>query len=183
MIFEKEYIEECLYDFFESLLPEDNKLAIIFENENGPRPVPPFLSVSFNSVNLLGTIPYFTKVIATSTGNFQKSKQTVERYCTLRGFGKSSEDIISEIRSMIEFEDNIIALQKKGLVISQLGNIIENSANYSDNSETFFSMDFVLTYERIVEKDSGYIEHTEIKSSSIKDSGFNDTQNKLNIDI
>lgn len=185
MVQEKEYLEETLYDFFFSILSsiEKENLPLIYEGENGVRPVPPFLSLDFNGISVLGTTPYFTQVFEEDETFIQASKQTVERQVTLRGFGSSCEDVLSSIRGLLEFEEFINELKLKGLVITQVQDIIENDATYSEDSETFYSMDFVVTYERIIKNETTYIEHTEIDSKSIYNTDGQETDNSINVEI
>lgn len=185
MVQEKDYIEESLYDFFESILVkiEKDSVPLIFEGENGVRPVPPFLSLSLNNISILGTTPYFTAVKARDDKFYQSSKQAVERNATLRGFGSSCEDILSSIRGLIEFDEFIDALKEKGLVITQIEDVIENEGSYSEDSETFYSMDFVITYERIIENETTYIEHTEISSKEIRDDSGEEKDISIDVEV
>lgn len=171
---ERNYLEDKLFDFFQGILDDiDCYYPLIYEGENGVRPVPPFLSIQFNSIRLLGTTPYFKENVEEIEVEGEKkyldvSKQPVERTLTLRGFGTSTEEVLNEIRSLLEFDAYRAKINKDKIVIKNVEDIIENYNNYSEDEEKFFSMDFIVSYERIENVENSYIGSVEITSEGLE---------------
>lgn len=164
LVSEREYIKDSLYDVFKEIIGE--KYELIFEHENGRRPIPPFFSLDFSNIRLLGTTPYFhPSLIEKDDKLILLSKQPVERYMILRGFGEDSEDTINTIHSALNMPSTISKLGKKKLVVSRTENVVESYSNYSEDEEVFYSLPFVLGYERIVSEETTYIETVDIEGT------------------
>lgn len=164
---EREQIDDILYDFFTLLI--NNEVPIIFENENGVRPLAPFISIGYNAVNFLGTIPYFKeRMVKENEKEYETSIQPVERSCTLRAFGKNSECYLNKIKDLLHFDFYVDELKKKEVVIKNITAINEGSSVLSEDEETFYYMDFTVGYNRITQVENSYIEKVEIV-----DNGFN----------
>lgn len=182
---EREQIDEILYDFFFGILEDINKdkFPLIFEGENGVRPVPPFLSLGFNGMEMSGTTPYFKPGVEEIDDKYyETSYRKIERSLTMRGFGSSTEDILNSIHDLLQFDTYINKLASSNIVIKDIDNIVENRAEYSEDEETFYSMDFVVTYERKVQIENEYIGSVNVSSTGIKKPN-EETTNPMNIEI
>ena len=79
LVSEREYIKDSLYDVFKEIIGE--KYELIFEHENGRRPIPPFFSLDFSTIKLLGTTPYYyPSLVEKDDKLIFLSKQPVERW-------------------------------------------------------------------------------------------------------
>src|SRR5574344_173183 len=186
---EKEQIDEILYDFFFGILEDINKeeAPLIFEGENGVRPVPPFLSIGYGSITALGTIPYFKPRMDTVENNDEKkyietTVQPVERICTLRGFGESTEELLNTIRDYLQFDKYVNVLAKNNVTIKDMNIVTEGSSNLSEDEETFYFCDFVVTYNRITQIENEYIGSVNVSSTGLEKPN-EETTNPINIEI
>lgn len=183
---EREQLEDILYDFFAGVLADIGyeNIQLIYEGENGVRPVPPFLSLAFNNITMLGTTAYFKPGMEEIAENkyFETSVQPIERNMTLRGFGASTEDILNQIHSLLQFDTYINKLIKNHIVIKDIENVNEGSTNYSEEEETFYFMDFVVTYNRKTQIENEYIGGVEISSEGLQKPN-EETTNPINIEI
>lgn len=181
---EREELQEILYDFFDNII--EHKIPIIFENQNGVRPIPPFISIAFNSISTLGTTPYNYPYLE-QKGNpddtddtdesseiiyVEKLRQPVERSIAIRGFGEDSEEYLNNIRNYLLFDECGDFLFSRNIVIKSIEDIIENVSTYSQDSEIFYSMDLIVAYERILSRENTYIEHLNVEGT-ITDMGDN----------
>ena len=165
---EREVIDEILYDFLYELVGG----VIIFENENGVRPKPPFLSIDYTAVNTLGTIPYHKERMVLEDNKFvETTVQPVERFCTLRAFGKGSESTLNRIRDLLQFETYIDKLKLKDIVIKNIDDIVVNNSVYSKDEETFYSLDCVISYARVTQLENQYISGVKIDSEVVEPNG------------
>jgi hypothetical protein len=163
LVNEREYLKDCLYDIFKEIIGEPE---LIFEHENGVRPIPPFFSLDFSNIRLLGTTPYSPpSLIEKGDKLVYATRQPVERYIILRGFGYTTEDTINSVHSALNLPSVISKLGRKGLVVSRTENVVESYSNYSEDEEVFFYLGFVLSYERIVSEETTYIESVSIEGN------------------
>lgn len=158
---ERERVETVLHKFLSTCLSDlgYGEIPLIFENENGVRPKPPFLSIGFGALSALGTIPFFE---GKNRGGEESSFQPVERNVTIRGFGKRSEDILTELRELLQFDKYINILRKDKLSLREIDNMTESVNDYSSDYETFFQLDCVLSYTRKTTITNDWIERVEI---------------------
>ena len=164
LIEEKEYLRDSLYEIFKEIIGEDYEL--IFEHENGVRPVAPFFSLDLNSVRLLGSTPYYYPgLISDDEKLFNATRQPVERNVVFRGFGKDTEDVVTSISSILSLPSTIDKFANKNLVVPRTENVVQSYSNYSEEEETFFSLPFILSYERIVSEETTYIETVDIEGT------------------
>lgn len=187
---EREQIDEILYDFFFGILEDINKdkVPLIFEGENGVRPVSPFLSIGYGSITALGTIPYFKPRMNTVENNdekkyFETTAQPVERICTLRGFGESTEELLNTIRDYLQFDKYVNVLAKKNVTIKNMDTVTEGSSNLSEDEETFYFCDFVVTYNRITQLENEYIGGVSISSDGLEKPDMESKTSPVNIEI
>ena len=146
---EREQIDEILYDFFFGILEDINKdkVPLIFEGENGVRPVPPFLSIGYGSITALGTIPYFKPRMDTVGNNNEK------KYFAIRQETATVEPVT------------------------------EGSSNLSEDEETFYFCDFVVTYNRITKVENEYIGGVSISSDGLEKPDMESKTSPVNIEI
>ena len=161
LVKEKEYLKDSLYDIFKEIIGD---YELIYEHENGVRPIPPFFSLDFINIRLLGTTPYSPpNLIEKEDKLIYAERQPVERYVALRGFGKDTEDIISSVHSSFSLPSTISKFGRKGLVVSRTENVVQSYSNYSEDEEVFYTLGFTLGYERIVSEETTYIETVSIE--------------------
>jgi hypothetical protein len=161
-IAERQYIKDTLFDVFTALLAEEGiGVPLIWENSNGPRPVPPFLSLELREAVTEGT-PNKSKVRLLEGGAPQIYSIPVRRGMTLHGFGEAACDILETVKSRLETDYWTDALRQRNLVIPQIMETAEIPGTVGTTRENRAEMDFDLTYTRVTETEPGYIEHVEI---------------------
>ena len=162
---EREIVKKALSDFFKSLMANSGakNIPLIFENENGVRPVPPFLSIELRDIVRSDT-PYIrTKIETIENKNYEVHFQPIRRDCTLRAFGANSEKIINEIRDLLYFDKFIDELRKKSkMSLNSVGDILESYSEKSNTNEIFFTLDFSINYTIKITLENTYIETVEI---------------------
>lgn len=176
---ERSYLENTLYDYFADILKDLGiNLQIVYESENGVRPVPPFLSIGFNSATMLGTTPYFKPRMQETGENtyIETSVQQVERSVTMRGFGASTEDVLNSIRDLLQFDAYVNKLASKSIVIKNVDSVTEASNNLSEDEETFYAMDFVVAYGRKTQLENEYIGGVNISTQGLDKPAGDKTQ-------
>jgi hypothetical protein len=163
LIQEREYIEDNLYQVFTAMLQDQgiNDVSVIQENDEGPRPKPPFLAIEFRTSVTPGQ-PNFSKVDLEGGGETQTIRQFVRRSLTLHGFGKRAIDVLETIRFLLFIDQWVDELKRRNLVVPQVFEILENPSNIDNVRENAASFDFDLTYMRVTETDPSYIENMEL---------------------
>jgi hypothetical protein len=161
-IAERQYIKDTLFDAFTALLAEEGiSVPLIWENSNGPRPVPPFLSLELRQAVTEGT-PNKSKVRLLEGGAPQTYSIPVRRGMTLHGFGEAACDILETVKSRLETDYWTDVLREKNLVIPSMQETTEVPTDIGTTIETGAVFDFDVTYTRVTETEPGYIEHVEI---------------------
>lgn len=178
MIEERQYIKEALYDWVAAVVADEGRTdQVIWDNEDGPRPVPPFISIEFRGTGTPGSPDYsFVNVgnpdeeteelgenIEPGEGG-QTISRFVRRSLTMYAFGNSAMDLLETIKASIDKEKYHLMLELKGLAIPQALDVTENPVNRSgiatENSALF---DFFVTYTRVMTDTPGWVETTEIE--------------------
>jgi hypothetical protein len=159
MTTERRYIKDNLYDFFTELLTAQGVAGIplVYDNENGPRPKPPFLTLSFRSTVTPGTPDYSGVSLADGTET-QRATQHTRRNMTMYGFGERAIDVLETVKSLLNADVWVDKLRKRNLVIPQTMETLESPRAFETARENGASFDFDLTYLRVVETNPGYIE-------------------------
>ena len=163
---EREYIKDSLYDFFIELLTAQgiSDIPLIYDGENGTRPLAPFLMIGFRSTASPGMPNYSGVDILDEDANIQRITQYTRRNMTMYGFGERAVDALETIKSRLNADIWADKLRKRSLVIPQTMETIESPQAFEASWENGASFDFDLTYLRVIEESPGYIE----------DAGLND---------
>lgn len=159
VIEERQYIKDSLYDFFTEILEAQGIVGIplIYGNQNGPRPPAPLLMLEFRSTVTPGT-PDYSKVEVAEGEEVQRVTQHTRRNMTMYGFGERAIDVLETIKSQLNIDEWVDKLRRRNLVIPQVMETIENPQSFETAQENGASFDFDLTYQRVIETASGYIE-------------------------
>jgi hypothetical protein len=159
VITERQYIKDNLYDFFIALLEAQGitGIPLIYDNENGPRPVTPFLMIEFRSTVTPG-MPDYSRVSLADGTETQRVTQHTRRNMTMYGFGERAVDVLETIKAQLNTDTWVDELRKRNLVIPQTMETLESPQAFETSRENGASFDFDLTYLRVIETDPGYIE-------------------------
>jgi hypothetical protein len=169
VINERQYIKDAIYDWVAAVVAEAGRTdPVIWDNDDGPRPEAPFISLTFTGTDTPG-FPDYSMVEATpeNPGGVQTISRFVKRSLTMYAFGKRAMDLLETIKASIEREAYIEMLSKKGLVIPQAFDVRENPAVYSDSTEEAAVFDFFVTYTRVITDTPGWIETVDITPEEI----------------
>lgn len=167
MIEERRYIKDAIYDWVAAVVKETGRTdPVVWDHEDGPRPVAPFVSLEFTGTATPGH-PYYGPVEQSAEGaqdNWErKISRFVQRALTMYAFGESAMDLLETIKASIDKDVYVDMLAKKGLAINQTLEVMENPANRggiaTENSALF---EFYITYIRTVIESLGYIETVHI---------------------
>jgi hypothetical protein len=178
VIGERQYLKENLYDVFAAILEaEGSTLQVIFEDQNGPRPKAPLISIQFGSSVYLGSTLNFTKVklpilngvIDEADNGLQKVYQPIRRTLTCYGFGEAALDWLEVLRTQLQIDRWVDELRRRRLVIPQVMEILEAWKDIDVVRETTASFDFDLGYIRVTEIAPGWIEQAELNPEYVLD--------------
>lgn len=167
---EREEIEGKLWDFFTCVLADTgfDSYPVIFENENGTRPKPPYCSIAFEAERVLGTTPYLNpRMTKVGEGYVESFVAQIERECVLRGFSKAAENALNAVYNLLQFETYINKLKQMKIVIKNVEAVRESSQDFSSTTETFFSMNFTVAYGRLVTNENEYISAVGISTDGL----------------
>ena len=181
---EREYLKDSLYDWVAAVVADTGrKDQVIWRNENGPRPVPPFISIEFTGSQTPGMPDYSpVKTKGQEDDGEQEIRQFVRKAMTMYGFGEGAIDLLETIKASIFREKYAAMLYKAGLVIPQALDVMENPAPKSNEIENSAFFDFVVTFIRVVTDVPGWIGGVKMSSdtpignidiSTLKDGGVN----------
>jgi hypothetical protein len=159
MIDERQYIQDILYDFVSGVVAENGRTdPVIYADENGPRPVPPFISMEFTGGDTPG-LPYYGMV---DPGNGEQMiVQNVRKTLTMYAFGQGAFDLLETIRVAAFKNTWIDFLIRRHLVIAQMFEVLETGTDRDNEREKSASFDFDVTFNRVSVDTPGWIEHVE----------------------
>ena len=170
MIEERQYIKDALYDWVAAVVAEEGRTdPVVWDNEDGPRPKPPFISLEFTGTSTPG-FPDYSMVNVDPDNPEDQGEQTISRFVrralTMYAFGKGAFDLLETIKASYEKDAYIQMLAEKGLVIPYALEVIENPAVRggvdTENSALF---EFYVTYTRVIKDSPGWIETVHINPS------------------
>jgi hypothetical protein len=166
MITERQYIKDNLYDFFIELLTAQGitDIPLIFDNENGTRPISPFLMLEFRLTVNPG-MPNYSKISLADETKIQCITQHTRRNMTIYGFGERAIDVLETIKSQLNADIWVDKLRLRNMVIPQTMETLESPQSFETTQENGASFDFDLTYLRVIEINPGYIEEVELNQS------------------
>lgn len=169
MITERQYLKEALYDVIAGIVAETGRTdPVIYDNGNGVRPKPPFISISFLGGETPG-LPSYAKVDP-DTGN-QKLYQYVRKTMTMYAFGEGAIDLLETIKAYLFFQRWRDELKRVKLVIPHCHNVLEHPKAVDTAIEQGASFDFDVTYVRIIEDAVGFIETVDLHTEFIHEDG------------
>jgi hypothetical protein len=162
MIEEREYIKKALYYWIAAVVLDNGRNdEVIFDNEKGVRPKPPFIAIQF----IGGTRPGFpsrTKV------NLETEEQKIiapsTKTVTLHGIGTGSFDLLQTICDSIFIGKYISLLKRKNLVVNKITDVTELGNELDTEMENRAKFDIRVSFLRVITNKPGWIEHVEIVS-------------------
>jgi hypothetical protein len=167
VINERQYIKEAIYDWVSAVVSEEGRTdPVIWDHDDGTRPVPPFVSIEFIGTHTPGSPNY--SMIEVDPENpaddgVQEISRFVRRALTMYAFGESALDLLETIKASIDKDAYITMLRKKGLAIPEAFEVTEHPANRSGiSTENAAFFEFYVTYTRIITDTPGWIETVEI---------------------
>jgi hypothetical protein len=178
VIQERQYIKDNLYDVFATILADQGltEIPVIFEDQNGPRPKAPFVSLQFRSTVGLGTTLNFSRIklplteagkADTADDGIQTASQPIRRNMTCYGFGEPAMDILETIKNQLQMDEWVDELRRRHLVIPQMMEVIEAPKIIDAVMETSAVFDFDLTYIRVTETVPGWIKDVELNPTYV----------------
>ena len=160
MINERQFLKDTLYDWVAAVVAETGrKDEVIWRNDKGPRPKPPFIAIEFTGSQVLGS-PDYTNVEGVEKeedAGEQQIRQSVRRALTMYAFGEGAIDLLETIRASIYRSQYIDMLHRAGLVIPFALEVTENPTNTGNEIENSAFFEFVVTYIRVVIDVPGWI--------------------------
>jgi hypothetical protein len=181
VIDERQYIKKALYQWVTAVVEKAGRTEpVVWDNdeEGGPRPPPPFISLEFVGGSTPG-LPHYSmvKVNERVKENGEKEfddgeqiiRQKVRKSLTMYSFGEGAADLLETVRASIFIEEYQNALYKKGLVIPEALDVKEVPRVRGTKTENSAMFDFVLTFVRQITVKPGWIEHVEYGGSKLGD--------------
>jgi hypothetical protein len=172
---ERQYIKDAIYDWAAAVVAEGGRTdPVVWDHEDGPRPVPPFISLEFTGGGTPG-FPNYGKVVLKKKldgapdekdDGKQIIRQFVRKALTMYAFGEGSFDLLETIKASIYRESYITMLAKRGLVIPNALDVTETPAVRGIDTENSAFFEFWLTYIRVIEDVPGWIGSVDISSDT-----------------
>jgi hypothetical protein len=171
VIAERQHIKDAIYDWVAAVLAEEGRTdPVIWDDDDGPRPEAPFISLTFTGTSTPG-LPNYSMVEVDPEKKDDPGTQTISRFVrrslTMYAFGERAMDLLETIKASIDKETYILMLAKKGLVIPEALEVRENPAVYSGSTEEATIFEFFVTYTRITTDSPGWIETVDITPEGI----------------
>jgi len=159
VINERQYIKDSLYDWVAAVAAETGrKDQVIWRNENGPMPDPPFISIEFTGSQTPGMPDYnLVETNGQEDDGEQEIRQFVRKTMTMHAFGEDAIDLLETIKASVFSEKYTAMLYKAGLVIPQALDVTETPAPKNNEIENSAFFDFVVTFIRVVTDVPGWI--------------------------
>jgi len=169
MIEERQAIKNAIYDWVAAVVAEEGRTdPVIWDNEDGPRPKPPFISLEFTGTSTPGFPNYSMKENdpdKPEDEGVQEISRYVRRALTMYAFGQGAFDLLETIRASHEKDEYIDMLAEKGLVIPYALEVRENPAARGTDTENSALFDFYVTYTRVIKNFPGWIDTVHINPS------------------
>jgi hypothetical protein len=176
VIQERQYIKDSLYDWAAAVVAEEGRTdPVIWDHDDGPRPVAPFISLEFTGGGTPG-FPNYGKVVlkkkpdGTPDGKDdgkQLIRQFVRKALTMYAFGEGAIDLLETIKASIYREQYMAMLSRKGLVIPNALDVTESPAVRGTDTENCAFFEFWITYIRVIEDVPGWIGSVDISSDNL----------------
>jgi hypothetical protein len=164
LIEERQYIKDAIYDWVAAVLKEEGRAdPVVWDNDGGPRPEAPFISLAFTGTVTPGFPNYgMVELDPEHPDGVQPISRPVRRSLTMYAFGERAMDLLETVKASIDKDAYITMLAQKGLVIPYALEVTENPAQYSGSPEEAALFDFFATYTRVTTDTPGYIETVDI---------------------
>jgi hypothetical protein len=162
MIAEREYLKEALYDWIAAVVADNGRSdEVIFDNEKGVRPKPPFIAIQF----LGGARPGFPSRtrVNPETGE-QKILAPSTKTVALHGIGTGSFYLLQTICDSIFIGKYISLLKQRNLVVNKINDVTELGNELDTEMENRARFDVKVAFIRVITNTPGFIEHTHIAS-------------------
>jgi hypothetical protein len=169
VINERQFIKDAVYDWVAAVVAEEGRTdPVIWDNEDGPRLIPPFISLEFTGTSTPGFPDY--SMVEVDPNNpedegVQEISRPVRRALTMYAFGQGAFDLLEAIKASHEKDAYIQMLAEKGLVIPYALEVIENPAVLGTDTEVSALFEFYVTYIRVTQDSPGWIETVRINPS------------------
>lgn len=164
---ERQYIKDVLYDWVAAVVAEGGRTdPVVWDNDGGPRPVPPFISLEFTGGSTPGTPNYSRVKTNGHDDGVQIIRQFVRKALTMYAFGEGAIDLLETIKASVYRETYIAMLAKKGLVIPNTLDVTEAPTVRGADIENSAFFEFWLTYIRVIEDVPGWIGSVDISSDT-----------------
>jgi hypothetical protein len=162
MIAERQYLKEALYDWIAAVAAGNGGTdEVIFDNEKGVRPKPPFIAVQFIGGRRPG-FPSRTRVDP-ATGE-QRLYAPSEKTVSLHGIGEGSFDLLQTICDSIYIGKYSSLLRQRNLVVNKITDVTELGAELDTEWENRAVFDIRVSFIRVITNTPGWIEHAGIAS-------------------
>jgi hypothetical protein len=167
MINERRYLKDALYDWVAAVVAETGRTdPVVYDNDRGPRPVPPFIALTFTGSRTPGSPNYSRVETDGQNDGVQLIRRPVRKAMTMYAFGEGAIDLLETIKASIYREQYIAMLAKKGLVIPDALDVTEAPTVRSAEIENSAFFDFWVTYIRVIEDAPGWIGSVNINSDT-----------------
>jgi hypothetical protein len=169
VIEERQYIQDALHDWVAAVIAEEKRTdPVIWDNDNGPRPKAPFISLSFIGTSTPGSPNYsMVEVSEEHPEGIQPISRFVRRSLTMYAFGERAMDLLETIKASLDKDEYITMLSRKGLVIPYTLEVRENPAQYSGTTEEAAMFDFFVTYTRTIVDRPEWIDTVDISPEGL----------------
>ncbi len=172
MINERQYLKDALYDWVAAVVLANGRSDdVIWRDGNGPRPLPPFISIEIVGGSRPG-IPWKGMVSPNDEQDpedlgVQTIMQPAKKTFTMYGFGERSFDLLETIRDSIHLDRYIEMLGQKGLVIEQATDVTGAPMEIDGMREAQPHFDFVVVFNRVFTDTPGWIDHVNISTDDL----------------
>ena len=159
-------IENAVYDWVTSIV--DTSVVVIFENENGPRPSLPYISLNLFAYAKVGESGKFGDI---GTDGIKTIRYDEDFTASIQGYGVGSNDLLQQLKNSLQIGSVLSALNQSGLVIREDNNPITNIAIPIDglSIEKRYIYDVFFGTAQCVEEYVGFIEDVEINEGRTRD--------------
>lgn len=129
-------------------------LTVILEDESGPRPPLPYITIDVETLDRVGEDPLIDtddQGVSTYTGNRETD-------VSVQGFGSGSFDSLGQAIAALEHADTLETLKAAGLVVRDVEQIVSGSIKRDTKWEKHFSVDVAFGTDDTRTVNTGFIE-------------------------
>jgi hypothetical protein len=171
VINERQYLKDNLYDWVDAVVKAAGRTdPVIWRNDNGARPKPPFISIEITGGSRPGH-PWKGLVKIDQDNPDDTGRQVVvqpaKKTITMYGFGKGASDLLETIRDSVYLDAYSTMLAQRNLVIQQTFDVVGIGAEMDGVMETQAHFDFVVAFSRVFTDVPGWIEHVKVTAEDL----------------